>query len=45
LQLACMANTIWISAMTNHLCSFSVVIFSHNLKNVGDIRQLAGKSG
>ena len=25
------------------LCSFSVVVFSHDLKNVGDIRQLAGK--
>jgi hypothetical protein len=25
------------------LCSFSVVIFSHDLKNVGDVRQLAGK--
>ena len=25
------------------LCSFSVVIFSHDLKNVGDIRQLMGK--
>lgn len=24
-------------------CSFSVVIFSHDLKNVGDVRQLAGK--
>lgn len=26
------------------LCPFSVVVFSHDLKNVGDIRQLAGKS-
>jgi hypothetical protein len=25
------------------LCSFSVVVFSHDLKNVGDVRQLAGK--
>jgi len=25
------------------LCSFSVVVFSRDLKNVGDIRQLAGK--
>jgi hypothetical protein len=25
------------------LCSFSVVIFSHDLKNIGDVRQLAGK--
>ena len=25
------------------LCPFSVVIFSHDIKNVGDIRQLAGK--
>ena len=25
------------------LCSFSVVVFSHDLKNVGDIRQLTGK--
>ncbi len=25
------------------LCSFSVVVFSHDLKNVGDLRQLAGK--
>ena len=25
------------------LCSFSVVIFSHDMKNVGDVRQLAGK--
>ena len=25
------------------LCSFSVVIFSRDLKNIGDIRQLAGK--
>ena len=26
------------------LCSFSVVIFSYDLKNVGDVRQLAGKN-
>jgi hypothetical protein len=26
------------------LCSFSVVIFSHDLKNIGDVRQLAGKT-
>jgi hypothetical protein len=25
------------------LCSFSVVVFSHDLKSLGDIRQLAGK--
>lgn len=25
------------------LCPFSVVIFSHDVKNVGDVRQLAGK--
>jgi hypothetical protein len=25
------------------LCSFTVVIFSYDLKNVGDVRQLAGK--
>jgi hypothetical protein len=25
------------------LCSFSVVVFSHDLKNIGDVRQLAGK--
>lgn len=25
------------------LCPFSVVIFSHDMKNVGDVRQLAGK--
>jgi len=25
------------------LCSFSVVIFSHDLKNIADLRQLAGK--
>lgn len=25
------------------LCPFSVVIFSHDIKNVGDVRQLAGK--
>jgi len=25
------------------LCSFSVVVFSHDLKSVGDVRQLAGK--
>jgi hypothetical protein len=25
------------------LCPFSVVIFPHDLKNVGDVRQLAGK--
>ena len=25
------------------LCSFSVVVFSYDLKNVGDVRQLAGK--
>ena len=25
------------------LCSFSVVVFSHDLRSVGDIRQLAGK--
>lgn len=25
------------------LCSFSVVVFSHDMKNVGDVRQLAGK--
>lgn len=25
------------------LCSFSVVIFSHDLKKVGDVRQLAGR--
>ena len=25
------------------LCPFTVVIFSHDMKNVGDIRQLAGK--
>jgi hypothetical protein len=25
------------------LCPFSVVVFSHNMKNVGDVRQLAGK--
>lgn len=25
------------------LCSFSVVVFSHDLSNVGDVRQLAGK--
>jgi hypothetical protein len=24
-------------------CPFSVVIFSHDLKNVGDVRELAGK--
>jgi len=26
------------------LCSFSVVIFSYDLKNVGDVRQLTGKN-
>jgi hypothetical protein len=26
------------------LCTFSVVIFSHDLKNVGDVRQFAGKT-
>jgi hypothetical protein len=26
-----------------HLCPFSVVVFSHDLRNVGDVRQLAGK--
>lgn len=25
------------------LCPFSVVVFSHDIKNVGDVRQLAGK--
>ena len=25
------------------LCTFTVVVFSHDLKNVGDVRQLAGK--
>lgn len=25
------------------LCSFSVVVFSYDLKNVGDVRELAGK--
>jgi hypothetical protein len=25
------------------LCPFSVVIFSHDMKNVGDVRELAGK--
>jgi hypothetical protein len=25
------------------LCPFSVVVFSHDMKNVGDVRQLAGK--
>jgi len=25
------------------LCPFSVVIFAHDLKNIGDVRQLAGK--
>ena len=25
------------------LCPFSVVIFSHDMKNIGDVRQLAGK--
>jgi hypothetical protein len=25
------------------LCSFSVVIFSHDLKRIGDVRQLAGR--
>ncbi|HET8825796.1 MAG TPA: hypothetical protein VFM77_11750 [Terriglobales bacterium] len=25
------------------LCPFSVVIFSHDMKNVGDVRQLAGR--
>jgi len=25
------------------LCPFSVVIFSHDIKNVGDVRQLSGK--
>jgi hypothetical protein len=25
------------------LCSFSVIIFSHDLKNIGDVRQLTGK--
>lgn len=25
------------------LCSFSVVVFSHDMKNVGDVRQLIGK--
>jgi hypothetical protein len=25
------------------LCTFSVVVFSHDMKNVGDVRQLAGK--
>src|SRR5947207_15194302 len=25
------------------LCSFSVVVFSYDLKNVGDVRQLSGK--
>jgi hypothetical protein len=25
------------------LCSFTVVVFSHDLKNIGDVRQLAGK--
>jgi hypothetical protein len=27
----------------HRLCSFSVVIFSYDLKNVGDVRQLAGR--
>ena len=26
------------------LCPFSVVIFSHDLKNIGDVRRLAGKT-
>jgi hypothetical protein len=26
------------------LCTFSVVVFSHDLKNIGDVRQLAGKT-
>jgi hypothetical protein len=26
------------------LCTFSVVVFSYDLKNVGDVRQLAGKA-
>jgi hypothetical protein len=26
------------------LCAFSVVVFAHDMKNVGDVRQLAGKS-
>ena len=25
------------------LCSFSVIVFSHDLKNIGDVRQLTGK--
>ena len=25
------------------LCNFSVVVFSHDLRNIGDVRQLAGK--
>jgi hypothetical protein len=25
------------------LCTFSVVVFSHDMRNVGDVRQLAGK--
>ena len=27
-----------------HLCPFSVVVFAYDLKNVGDVRELAGKS-
>jgi hypothetical protein len=27
----------------HRFCSFTVVVFSHDLKNIGDVRQIAGK--
>jgi hypothetical protein len=35
---------IWISAKDHQFCPFSAVIFSYDLKNVGDVRQLEGKT-